>query len=268
MKFRVPLPRRLPRIPMAGLKYVLVGFIAWLVFLVATLPASLAYGKLVAGTPAQRTLSLNGIQGTLWSGSAASARIGGIAVGRLEWDMRVLPLLTGRVGARVSMQGNGLRADGDVALGFGGEMQLSDVVARVPAQSLMPLFYGYPVSLAGEFSANLEQLTVQQGQSFVAQGRVAWQGAGVSAPQALEFGDLLLSLEPQDAGSKGVLADKGGPMQIEGLINIAANGQYDLDARLAAREEQGNLKAALGMLGRPDAQGKVNFKRRGKLPGW
>ncbi|UCE89504.1 MAG: type II secretion system protein N [Pseudomonadota bacterium] len=268
MKFRLPMPRRWPRFPAASVKYVVVGLVAWLVFLVATIPASIPYGYLVAGKPAQRSLALTGIQGTLWSGSAASARIGGIAVGRLEWDMRMLQLLLGRLGAHVSMQGNGLRADGDVALKLGGEMQLSDVVARVPAQALMPLFYGYPISLVGEFSANLEQFAVKQGQTFAARGRVAWQGAGVSAPQALAFGDLLLTLEPTDDGSKGVLADKGGPMQIEGLLNIAASGQYNLDARLAAREEQSPLKAALGMLGRPDAQGKVTFKRRGKLPGW
>ena len=247
-------------------RLLLAALAVYLVFLIVKIPASLAVQFIEADDNLAAMLQLQGVDGTIWNGHADTARVNKLTLNNLTWDLNVLPMLLGQLDVDVRFGIDKGHGRANVALGFGGDVELSDVQARVPAQALMPLLYGFPVALVGEFSANLNNVEIQQGQRFAADGRLVWHGAGVSAPQALGFGDLALKLEPDGEGSKGVVSDGGGPLSVEGTFTVQPNGQYQMNLRLASRET-GNtpLKAALGFLGRPDSQGKVTFRKGGRL---
>lgn len=242
----------------------LVFVLGYTFFLLITLPASVAYGFL-----APKHFQVSGIEGTLWSGQANQVQAKGIPLEKLQWQLNALSFLVGSVSVDVKFQDDTTMGEGNIRIALGGEMTLQDWQIRFPAQLLMPLLYGLPIALDGQLSGKIFHLVIDPGQAFILEGRVVWQDAGLTAPNELRLGDLQLTMEPDDQGSKGVLADQGGPLLAEGVLHIGADGKYSLQAQLAARSTaHKSLQQALSMLGRTDAKGKVTFKRRGKLPSW
>lgn len=248
------------------LGYGLFGLFAYIVFLVANLPAGMVYRQIASSSGLEKVVRMSGVQGTLWSGRARWAQVAGISLGSLEWDLSFLPLLIGHANLDVTFRSTDGHGGASISAGLGGDLHISQLVAQLPAQALAPLFRGMPISLAGKLSSDLSAVSLEPGKRISLQGRLAWLNAGLVAPQQLEFGDLLLTLVPDAEGSKGQLADQGGPLVAQGTLNLKSNGQYTLAASFAPRSaEQTQLKAALRMLGRPDRAGKVSFSRNGRL---
>ncbi len=248
------------------LGWVLLALGGYLVFLVAGVPAAVAW-QWLGGDPAlRRVVQLQGLAGTVWEGEAAAARVRALDLGRVEWELRLLPLAWGELAARVAFVREDGSGRGEVARGLGGALRLRGAELRLPAQALMPLFYGYPVVPKGEAVARLKRLEAVPGERFTAEGRIVWRGAGFAAPQPMDLGDLVVTLVPEGEGTRGTLADAGGPLSVEGVVTIGADGAWQLKATLAARESGSPVAGALRFLGRPDARGRVTLVRRGRLP--
>lgn len=249
------------------LGWVLLALGAYLVFLVAGVPAAAAWQWLGGDPVLRRAVQLQGLAGTVWDGEAAAARVRGMDLGRVEWELRLLPLAWGELAARVAFRRDDGSGRGEVGRGLGGALRLREAELRLPAQALMPLLYGYPVVPQGEAVARLKRLEVAPGERFTAEGRIVWRGAGFAAPRPMDLGDLVVTLAPDgEGGTRGTLADAGGPLSVEGVLTIGADGTWQLKATLAARESGSPVAGALRFLGRPDARGRVTLVRRGRLP--
>lgn len=80
--------------------------------LVAHIPASWVWQQ----APAIQGLDISGIRGTPWQGTAAQIRWQGKNFGRVQWDMQIFSLLTGKLkmdvrfgqGSEMNLQGRGL----------------------------------------------------------------------------------------------------------------------------------------------------------------
>ena len=82
----------------------------------------------------------------------------------------------------------------------------------------------------------------------------------------MRLGDLKMTFETGADGVKGILSDGGGPLSAEGLLTLDAEGGYQFNGALAARDPSAkDLKNALNSMGRPDREGKHVIKRSGKL---
>ena len=103
------------------------GVAAYVVFLVAGVPASFVAARLSAALPGRVTLS--DTRGTLWAGSAHAqvvAHGGPVFLDRLEWRLQPSRLAAGRLAFDVRAMARGLDARLQVARGFSG-WELRDV---------------------------------------------------------------------------------------------------------------------------------------------
>ena len=97
------------------------------------------------------TLSLQGFEGSLWRGSAASGQVaagpGKLQLGRVEWDVSVhsLLLLTPRI--RFTSQWGGQSVRADVSVSPTGVLRLRDTRVVAPAAMIR---HWLPVQLGGE----------------------------------------------------------------------------------------------------------------------
>jgi hypothetical protein len=267
---------------------VVFGLLVYLVALVLTFPAERAYLHLKAHWPgsesSNKAIALSGISGSVWSGRAGVALIQGQQLKNVEWTLHPWSLLLGQVGLSWRFQlpesdgGSGDKvnvpagdregtlgyAQATTALGLDGSVSFEQLEARLPAQLIAALANASVVRPSGAVSANLKQLR-WDGQSLVsAEGRVAWHGAGVNIFKPVALGDLSLSLETADGVVKGVVADAGGPLSLDGLLTFAPEGQYEFNGSLAARNSP-DLEAALRSMGRAGADGRIRLKRSGSL---
>lgn len=235
----------------------LAAILAFVVTLAATAPAHLAVSFI-----ASPQISMQGVEGTVWSGRSRMLVVEGKGIGELGWRINPLGWLPGgmpiewRLRTQGGEIGGGLRPAGERQL-------LTAVTGRLPAsalQSHLPV----PAVLGGVFVLDFERAVLVGGRPEAIEGTIRWNGAAVGLGQALHIGDLRASLRPSDKGGLVAdLEDLGGPLELQGSATLSG-GTHAVDLRLRARPSADSaLRDSLGLLGNPDRAGWYRLRYGG-----
>ncbi len=257
------------------LRYGIFAVACYVVFLVATFPASLAVSFFGSTPQLKKQLQITAASGTVWSGSAANVRVSGINLGQLKWELKLLPLLIGNLEvyikfANKSAAGDDISGSGYVSPSlFGGDISVNDFTLSTSADAIAPLMYGLPARFGGDINAHIKSLELVKGKTININARVVVTGAGLVSPQKIDYGDILIKASPDKNGSVLVLSDQGGPLILDGNIKIKGNGLYTINLGLGARNSaSADLENGLRFIGRRDPTGKYNYRTNGKLRNW
>ena len=107
-----------------------IGLVTFVSAFVVMFPARVAYDWF-----APSTVQVSGLEGSIWSGSAAEASFAGLYLRDLAWRLRPLRLFTGKLAASIEASPASGFLEADVALGFGGVVTLKDVNGSLPLSS-------------------------------------------------------------------------------------------------------------------------------------
>lgn len=268
---RRPRLKKIKRIPFRKkyFKYVLFGLGMYVLFLIISFPASIVFGYVEKYPALSRQLKLSSVQGSIWAGQARQVRIAGIQFGHISWQLQTLPLLWGTVSIKINFSDADAKGYGKLAITLGGNILVEDMKVSMPIEKLAPVMYGMPVTFSGEMNALVEEMELVKGNRINVKGRVVIAKAGMAAPQRIEYGDIVLKLSPDSSGSKIILADQGGPLILNGNINLKGNGRYVIDMKLGARENASKeLVTGLRFMGRRDESGIYHYTSNGKINSW
>ncbi len=245
--------------------YVGLGLVAYLVFMAATFPAARAYPLL---KDSLAPLSLDGVDGTIWSGRATTAGIGPYALGSLTWQAHPLKLLLGKLEFAWTSEKETAQSNGVMARGLGGTLYLSEMTANIPMAELGALVSVLPIKPAGMLRVKLGAVEIADNNVLGADGMLTWENAALLMPQPVTLGSLAMTLDPIDSGGvKGTLLDKGGALQAQGVLMLKPDGTYQFSGTLASRDPgQPQIQQALAFLGQSLPDGKVAVTWSGTLP--
>lgn len=187
---------------MVYFRWILLALLLLPVWLLVTAPATL-----VAKAAAGGGLQLSGLHGSLWTGSAESARlqlapVRGRALvfdlGELDWRLEPLSLLTLNACARVSASLSSQQFQARVCSGPGGDTQLSDLRLNVPASFIRLMA---PIEANGKLMLALDKLSLSGNQLTDLSGSGRIENLSVLMGRDWQsFGNLNLSM--------GVAGDK------------------------------------------------------------
>ncbi|MBS1199490.1 MAG: ral secretion pathway protein [Proteobacteria bacterium] len=244
------------------------GTAAFLVFLVAFLPASLLLRFLPPG------VSLEQVSGTVWWGRAESVAVnvksaGGFRnVGAVRWHNRPwrLPLLD--VDYAVELRPAGGLVELDVTVGRGGTVTLGSVTGNFPLQAVDGLFA--PAGWKGTVELDVERLTLVSGFPRSAAGVMRVQDLTAPGTRGVNIGGFELTLGEGAVGSDvitGRLRDLGGgAMQVRGTLELKPDRSYLLSGEVApGPEATAAISRTLSFLGPPDSLGRRPFAIEGTL---
>ncbi len=266
--------RRKQKLKKKYIRYAAFAVISYVIFLITSLPASVAVSFVNNNPMLSRQLQLSAVSGTLWSGSAASVQISGINIGKLNWNLKLLPLLLGELSVYVNFRNQmasakAMSGSGTFAISFSGDVSVENFMASFSADSLGPLMYGLPARFSGDVNMHIDSLSLVKGRRINLKSRIVVSKAGLVSPQRIDYGDILIQASPQLTGSQLVLTDQGGPLILDGNIKIKGNGLYTMNLGLGARNSASqDLRNGLRFLGQRDATGKYRYKSKGKLGNW
>lgn len=242
-----------------NIRWILGGLFAFIVFAVATLPAIQVIGRVAL----PKNVSVSGVSGTIWQGSAQTLMVDGLPINNITWDISALSLLIGNLSAEV--KGGNLRDAGAIA--FTGPVSLSlfnpeqinteDFVLYLPvdrvlAKVQLPL----PVYAGGRFKVELN--TLSYGPTCVAlQGKGDWLNATVAGTQGpIDFGTYSATLRCQ-GDSIGVTVSEPNllGLSMDAVVRpdfkgVQVSGKFKPDESLPAEVHQ-----AAGFFGQPDNSG-------------
>lgn len=244
--------------------YIVVALLAYLFFLLATLPASMVTDKWFK-TKIPSYLQLSGVSGTIWSGKAKYVQLKGISLGKMEWRLSVLPLLWGNIAAHIKTKSEMSHSGFMASLG-NETVNIKNVEFQFPISMLSPLFYALPVKLDGDIRSQLKTVDIKKDDYFIADGRIVISGLNLIAPQAMNLGQFVIVMSPDGKGSNIIVSDDNGPLQTNVQIRVLPTGEYSLTANLLPRNGNGKLKQGLSMFARADAQGVYHLSYKGRIP--
>lgn len=249
----------------AVIGYVVFALLAYIGFLAATFPADRAYALLQNRMP--RGVHLYDVHGSVWGGGAGTAQIGKYRLAPLRWEYRPAGLLSGRVDVKLSFDSGPSSVSAVIGIYRDGDIHLSHVRVDTPAAELVKVLRLPIVQVKGDISARLAAMTVESHRLESLDGTVTWTGAEVTRPRSYVLGGLEADFKTEDGVVKGTLRDKGGPLQLQGLVTIKPDGTYQVNASLENRDPgQADLTRFLHQLGRPGPGGKVTVNYSGKMP--
>jgi general secretion pathway protein N len=212
----------------------------------------------------------SGISGTIWQGSAALASLPGIPMRDLRWSISGPSLLIGRLSGDLSAR----LSSGFVETGFSASFGSASLREMRVGTSLVTFAGLLPLrGTRGQVAVDLGRLTIVDGWPSEAVGSVRisslevepFAGAG---NQMIRLGDYEASFNDESAPIiSAEIRDTGGPLELNGTLQLFPNREYDLSGQLRPRADaQPELVQGLSiMLPPPDANGFRNFSWPGSL---
>lgn len=239
-----------------------LGVGAYLAFALSTFPAGTAVSWFV---PAP--VALNGIQGTVWSGSAASGTIGGLPVQDVRWHVRAWTLLTGRVGANVEAR----LADGFLNTGLTAStsrVQFNDLRGGT---SLATVALMLPVrGMRGQASFALSSLELENGWPAHILGELKLAALEIANGNSnpVPLGDYTVTFgEAPERSIAARFVDNGGPLEVAGTLVVSPAREYTFDALIKPRDgaPQQLVDGLNVMTAEPNSDGRRRLTLTGSL---
>lgn len=202
--------------------------------------------------------------GSVWSGHCARAGTGTFLLGDVSWTLQPWLLLTGRLAARVRSGDPDATLEAGLRYGPGGRFEVRDLKGSVAiASGLLPVI---PDGWGGTLRVDLAAADFSAGAPQRIAGVLDVDGLRQRPPGG-ELGSYQLRFaEPagRGGGIQGTLRDTSGPLAVAARLQIGADGAYELEGTVMARNSASPaLAAAVESLGPADATGRRPFSLAG-----
>lgn len=205
-----------------------VAVVTLIVGLVALFPARVAYQW--ASPP---LVSMRGIEGTVWSGTASEFATHGVYLSQLTWRIQPLKLLTGKASYKVSGTPVTGFMEGDVAVSISGRVAIRDLTASLPLQ-MIERAANVP-GLRGTASLQFERLELASGRPVALDGSIEVGNLLVPMLSRTGIGGYRAEFFTQSDGIVASVEDTNGVIDLAGSLRIGSDGSYSFLGKVKAK---------------------------------
>ncbi len=244
-------------------KYLIaIGIAFLLLFLIATIPASLFYAS-INKIP---NLKVEGISGKLWNGSAANVSYRGLDMGKLQWDASLWSLFTLSLNTDVALKG----ADNDLSanLTLNSEtIEAENLKAIFPA-NWIPTLSQAPVKTQGLMLLRFKEARLSKGSSPYIYGAISWQNAEIKTPFGANsiLGNITMGISTENGVLIGDAKSDRDPMDLQASLRFTYPNKVQATGTVK-NELPPALDGFFKLFAKPDGKGRLNFEYNGPVPG-
>jgi general secretion pathway protein N len=236
-----------------------VGLLTFVLAFITMFPARAAYNWF-----APEAVRLSGLEGSVWSGSAAEASVAGLYFRDLRWRMRPLLLFTGKVATSIEASPSSGFLEADVALGFGGDVTLTNVNGSLPLSAFATI--ARVPGLAGTTSIQFVELRIRDGLPVAADGTLSVANLVAPMVDAAPIGGYRAEFFTEDNAVVASVEDVNGVFDLAGSLTISADRNYQFLGKVAATDDTSDkLRRQLRFLGSPNDRGQHDIRLEGQL---
>ena len=244
--------------------YILAGILAYLAFLLATIPASMVINLAADSLP----VSIHGVSGTLWKGSASSVDTRRkLVLGNVQWSFRPWHLLLANAAVDLDAELNASPVNARLSTGIGGGLSVDDLTLNLDAADVQPLI-ALPIGkLSGKFQLRINSASLNPGETPRIDGTVNWNRAAVTVAETANLGNIAIVIsENDDAPLAAQISNSGGDITLKGSFTATETGDYSLQLVMTpAATASDNLVSTLAMFSKRQQNGEFVLNNKGNL---
>lgn len=234
-------------------------------FLIATLPVRFGLKYLPDNIPVQVT----GAQGTIWNGEAVNIRWQNKSLGRLTWQLHVLPLFKAHLTTDFTLSGKDLNAQGKASITTDNTVQLIDTQLQAELAALPIPKAQLLVTPEGTLNAEIRNLVYAERLVQTADADFIWKPARITSPVKYDLGEIELKVTGTNAELTGKLDSRDGPIKANGTLDLSAQGSLKANILLTPTQTTPKeLRDMLPILGKPDSHGAIGLNQTIQIPNW
>ena len=244
--------------------YVIVGCLAYLFTLIASLPIQhVAYLLTSSGLP----LVIGQISGTVWQGEAAQVSYQNVPLGPASWRFVPLGLLQGQIEYAIELNNSDHAMGGYITKDLLSDgFRLSEFKGQLPADSLLKLSNQTNLNANGQLDLDLQKLQISHRQIISAQGEIRWLDAGIERPFRAVLGNLQFNLSGDEQAIKSEIKQLDGPLQVNGELTLSPDGSYQLKGNVKPTNgADPGLISLLQSIGRRANDGSIRIDYSGRM---
>lgn len=246
--------------------YLTFGLLSYLVFLLATLPA--AWLSWAVARVSNGAVAITAPSGTFWRGHGELQAGASQSLGRLEWSVNPLWLVTGQLRVGLRAGGPGTEAHADLHVRPYSSFVIEELQATFPAQ-LTSLVYGPAAFFTPTGKLRLTTARLELSRTGLnGDAQVLWQGAGGRFTGNTSLGDYQIDLEGKGETANIRLSTVRGDLELTGGGQWRTTGDGDLRFSGIARprSDPAQLEPLLAALGRDQGGGRRALSFSSRVP--
>lgn len=245
--------------------YFLIAILSYVFFTLATTPAAAVFS--LAQKNIKLPFTLQGIDGTIWNGSAERLNIpNSPQVNNINWCLNPLALLIARVSSSVEASILDNQLTGNVSINSSGDISASNIKTRMKAEAIQKLINLPMGEISGDFIINIDSLESRKALPM-AHGTIQWNKARFTLADTVSLGNVNILIKPSDNnGLNIILNNKDGDLDIAGQIHLEENKNFKLNLNFKPLPNtQNNIKQSLAMFAKRQTNGTYLLKQNGNL---
>ena len=239
-------------------KYFFIGGIVFFVSMLVMMPANMV-AKLLPNH-----IGAHQYHGNIWQGSAASLTVNKVNLGSVKWDVRPACFLLLKLCADITQNHHSFTSS--FLLKVRNSTELENIIASGDVSVLNKMVSQYGITLAGDFQADLAEVTFSDDRIKNINGDMKFSSLAVNGVLRVLLGDLNSTFEPQDEHTLIQINNDQGHVDISGIVQLFEDMTYDLDMQIRQNEQSTDaIKNGMQYIGDRQADGSVRLQQNGKI---
>lgn len=246
------------------MKTKIILFVAFLLLLIVILiPAKLITGFI----PEKSGVVLSGLDGTVWSGNIAQLQLKDWSLNDVEFNTKVFSLLTGKLGADISILKGDLKGDFTFDLKDDKNIELDDANIKTQLSHFERYIPFKGVELNGSIETRMFALNIIDSKPTYLSGSILWNnGAVVFNGMSWQLGNFEVYWQTNKDGSiNGKILKAKNDLDLRGDIKISDQGLLDFSGSISTSIDKSIFNAFMFFADGKPSKGRQALKFKKKV---
>ncbi len=240
-------------------KQLLILLFALFLMLILQFPAITAINSIN-----KNNLKVNGVNGTVWKGSASEISSNEIYLRQTRWKIVPSELLKGNLTFDISTYPFNGQLKFNLILDLMNNLSATDIKGNFPNDILEILapFLG----VSSEIDMNIKSLSLNNKDIKQIEGQILLNNLVMKGVSNRVLGSYKIDLFERNGEIYGSIDDVSGEVDIAATMSLTLSGKYIIDGAVSAKQNTSNqVKTILSFLGAENKNGQRSFRFEGEI---
>jgi len=240
-------------------KQVLVSLFALLLMLILQFPAITAINSIN-----KNNLKVNGVNGTIWKGSASEISSNEIYLRQTKWKIAPSELLKGNLTFDISTYPFNGQLKFNLILDLMNNLSATDIKGNFP-NDILEIIAPF-LGVSSEIDINIKSLSLNNKNINQLEGQILLNNLVMKGISNRVLGSYKIDLFERNGEIYGSIDDVSGEVDIAATMSLTLSGKYIIDGAVSEKQNTSNqVRTILSFLGAQNENGQRSFRFEGEI---